>query len=123
MRMSHAYTYMSMSMTKTAPARLYALTLALLIGLGLSGCVGFGKCDPASCAGDAKITADVRALIKDHRELGAPAAFRVQTIGGIVYIYGLVDTDMERRSFETLVMRLPDVKDVVNSLDVRNSNR
>jgi osmotically-inducible protein OsmY len=105
------------------PTRLHALTLMLLLGLGLSGCVGFGKCSPETCVGDARITADVRALIKQHREFGAPAAFRVQTIAGIVYLYGLVDTEFERRSFETLVMRLPDVKDVVNSLDVRNSNR
>jgi osmotically-inducible protein OsmY len=100
-----------------------ALTLACLLAAGVSGCAGFGKCDPEHCEGDAKITADVRALIKDHRELGAPAAFRVQTINGTVYLSGLVDTDLERRSFESLVLQLPNVKEVVNSLDVRNTGR
>jgi len=103
--------------------RFHALTLACLFAVGLSGCVGFGKCDPENCAGDAKITADVRGLIKQHRELGAPAAFRVQTINGIVYLYGTVDTDLERRSLENMVTQLPNVKDVVNSVDVRNVGR
>jgi osmotically-inducible protein OsmY len=107
----------------TKPARFYALTLTWLLAAGLSGCVGFGKCDPENCANDAKITADVGAMIKEHRELGAPAAFHVQTINGIVYLNGIVETDLERRSFESLVMRVPNVKDVVNSLDIRNSGR
>ena len=107
----------------TIHSRLLSLTLACLFTAGLSGCVGFGKCDPENCANDAKITADVRAMVKDHRELGAPAAFHIQTINGIVYLNGIVDTDLERRSFESLVMQLPNVKDVVNSLDIRNTGR
>jgi osmotically-inducible protein OsmY len=107
----------------TKPTRLYSLTLAWLLVAGLSGCVGFGKCDPENCTGDAKITADVRALIKEHRELGAPAAFRVQTINGIVYLYGTVDTDLEHQSIESMVSQLPNVKEVVNSVDVRNVGR
>jgi osmotically-inducible protein OsmY len=107
----------------TKPTRLCALTLTWLLAASLSGCVGFGKCDPESCTGDKKITADVNELIKEHRELGAPAAFHVQTINGIVYLNGIVETDLERRSFESLVLQLPNVKDVVNSLDTRNSGR
>jgi osmotically-inducible protein OsmY len=102
------------------PSRFVALSL---LAACLSGCVGFGKCDPENCTGDAKITADVRALVKEHRELGAPAAFRIQTINGRVYLSGLVDTDLERRNFEAMVLQLPNVKDVVNSLDVRNVGR
>jgi osmotically-inducible protein OsmY len=107
----------------TKSTRLYALTLGTLFAAGLSGCAGFGKCEPETCAADAKITADVRALIKQHRELGAPAAFRVQTYNGIVYLYGIVDTDLERQNFESLVSNLPNVKEVVNSVDVRNAGR
>jgi osmotically-inducible protein OsmY len=107
----------------TQAKRFHSLTLACLLAAGLSGCVGFGKCDPENCTNDAKIAADVRAMIKEHRELGAPATFHIQTINGIVYLNGLVDTDLERRRFESLVMQLPNVKDVVNSLDVRNTGR
>jgi osmotically-inducible protein OsmY len=110
-------------MTMTKSTRLYALTLSLLLAAGLSGCVGFGKCDPATCTGDKKITADVYAVIKEHREFGAPGTIRVQTFSGVVYLNGLVETDFERRSAESLVMQVANVKDVVNSLEVRNSAR
>ena len=107
----------------TKSTRLYALTLSLLLAAGLSGCVGFGKCDPATCTGDKKITADVYAMIKEHPEFGAPGTIRVQTFSGVVYLNGLVETDFGRRSAESLVMQVANVKDVVNSLEVRNSAR
>jgi len=107
----------------TKSTRLYALTLTWLLAAALSGCVGFGKCDPATCTGDKKITADVYAMIKEHREFGAPGSIRVQTFSGVVYLNGLVETDFERRSAESLVMQVANVKDVVNSLEVRNSAR
>jgi osmotically-inducible protein OsmY len=105
------------------PNRLYALTLTWLLAAGLSGCVGFGKCDPENCTGDKKITADVNAIFKEHREFGAPGTIRVQTINGVVYLNGVVDTDFQRRSAESLVMQVASVKDVVNSIEVRNSAR
>jgi osmotically-inducible protein OsmY len=110
-------------MTMTKSTRLYALTLTWLLAAALSGCVGFGKCDPASCTGDKKITADVYAVLKEHSEFGAPGTIRVQTINGVVYLNGLVETDFYRRSAESLVMQVANVKDVVNSLEVRNSAR
>jgi osmotically-inducible protein OsmY len=90
---------------------------------GLQGCVGFGKCDPESCTGDKKINADVNAVLKEHREFGAPGTIRVQTTNGVVYLNGVVDTDFQRRSAESLVMQVASVKDVVNSIEVRNSAR
>jgi osmotically-inducible protein OsmY len=105
------------------PNRLYALTLVLLMAAGLQGCVGFGKCDPESCTGDKKITADVNAVLKEHREFGAPGTIRVQTTNGVVYLNGVVDTDFQRRSAESLIMQVASVKDVVNSIEVRNSAR
>ena len=110
-----------MTMTKSTP--LYALTLTWLLAAALSGCVGFGKCDPESRTGDKKITADVYAVFAEHRELGAPAALRVQTINGVVYLNGTVETDFERRNAEVLVMQVANVKDVVNSLNARNAGR
>jgi osmotically-inducible protein OsmY len=105
------------------PNRLYALTLVWLLAAGLQGCASFGKCDPESCTGDKKITADVYAVIKEHPEFGAPGSIRVQTINGVVYLNGLVETDFQRRSAESLVMQVANVKDVVDSLEVRNSAR
>lgn len=110
-------------MTTIKLMRLYTLTLTLLLAAGLSGCASFGKCDAANCTGDAKITADVHALIKEHPEFGPPAGIRVQTINGVVYLNGLVDTDLERLNAGALVLQVANVKDVVNSLDARNFGR
>ena len=103
--------------------RLYTLTLVLLLAAVLSGCASFDKCDPQNCAGDAKITADVRALIVEHAEFGPPAGIRVQTINGVVYLNGIVDTDLVRLNATALVQQVPNVKDVVNSLYARNFGR
>jgi osmotically-inducible protein OsmY len=40
-----------------------------------------------------------------------------------VYLYGTVDTDLERQNIESLVSQLPNVKEIVNSVDVRNVGR
>jgi len=44
----------------------------------------------------------------------------VQTIGGVVYLYGLVDTNPERATIESLARGIGGVKRVVNSIEVRN---
>jgi osmotically-inducible protein OsmY len=103
--------------------RLYTITLAILLMAGLPGCASLGRCDSESCSGDAKITADVRAMIVEHPEFGPPAAIRVQTINGVVYLNGIVDTDLVRLNATALVQQIPNVKDVVNSLDARNQGR
>ncbi len=83
----------------------------------------FEKCSPENCATDAKITADVGDMLGQHSEFGPPGTIHVQTINGVVYLNGLVNSDMERQSAETLVLRIPNVKDVVNSLNPRSNAR
>lgn len=102
---------------------LYALSLAIILAAGLSGCAVFQKCSPDNCATDAKIKSDVEALIVEHRELGAPAALQVQTLNGVVYLTGTVDTEFEVRNAESLVRRIANVKDVVNNLNARSNSR
>jgi osmotically-inducible protein OsmY len=91
--------------------------------LSAAGCASLRSCEGDACSADAKITNEVRAQLTSHRELGAPAAIHVQTIRGVVYLSGLVDTDLERRNAEAIVMKVSDVKDVVNDLGTRNDSR
>jgi osmotically-inducible protein OsmY len=100
-----------------------ALTLALILGADLSGCASFEKCDAANCAKDAQISTEVRSALNSHTEFGAPGSLRVQTINGVVYLNGMVDTDLDRRNAESIALQVTDVKDVVNSIDVRNNAR
>ena len=100
-----------------------AAALAILWGAALSGCAVFQKCSPENCAGDARINAEVNDMLAEHTEFGPPGTIRVQTINGVVYLNGLVNSDMERQSAESLVLRIPNVKDVVNSLAPRANSR
>jgi osmotically-inducible protein OsmY len=105
------------------PNRLYALTFALILAASLSACAVFQKCSPENCAMDAEINSAVEATVAEHRELGPPAALRVQTINGLVYLSGTVDTEFEVRRAEAIVRGVPNVKDVVNNLNARSNGR
>jgi osmotically-inducible protein OsmY len=100
-----------------------AFSLALLLGVSLGGCASFGKCDTAGCVADAKISAEVSALLADHTELGAPGQLRVQTINGVVYLNGLVNTELDRRNAEAIAYQADGVREVVNSIDVQGNGR
>jgi osmotically-inducible protein OsmY len=102
---------------------LSAAALVVIMLAALSGCASFGKCSPENCAADAKITADVNEMLGQHTEFGPPGTIRVQTINGVVYLNGLVNSDMERQSAESFVLQIPNVKDVVNSLAPRANSR
>jgi osmotically-inducible protein OsmY len=70
------------------------------------------------CPGDAKITADVRALFQQHPILEPPNLLTVQTLDRVVYLYGLVDTDYEREIAELVALQAPGVAKVVNSIGI-----
>jgi osmotically-inducible protein OsmY len=105
-------------MIKLNPA--YALALALLIASLLPGCATYQKCGRQGCPGDAEITAQVEALFGQHVELQIPDPIGVQTVDHVVYLTGLVDTDLERSTAESLAQQVPGVVRVVNSIGVRN---
>ncbi|HEY2146073.1 MAG TPA: BON domain-containing protein [Steroidobacteraceae bacterium] len=93
--------------------------LALFLAVCFAGCSTM-KCSPENCAADTQITADAQAMFDQHSEFGPPGAIRVQTINGTVYLHGKVSTDLARRSAEALVRQVPNVKNVVNSIDASN---
>jgi osmotically-inducible protein OsmY len=107
------------------PKRLSALslTLSLILAAGLPGCATFEKCSPENCATDAKIKADVSAMFAAHPEFGAAAEIHIQTINGVVYLNGTVDTELEVRSAESLTRGIDKVKEVVNNLNARSNGR
>jgi osmotically-inducible protein OsmY len=101
-------------------------TLALMIFLGLGligtgllpGCAAYGKCGFAGCLGDAGIASDVRAQFVLHPALEAPNSISVQALDGVVYLYGLVDTVLERELAGTVALQTPGVARVVNSIGI-----
>jgi osmotically-inducible protein OsmY len=98
------------------PGKLQALTFAVIITGTLAGCAAYRKCGLSGCAGDAKITTAVEALLDQHPALGPPDMIRVQTLDRVVYLTGQVSTGLQRQIAESVALQAPGVARVVNSI-------
>jgi osmotically-inducible protein OsmY len=92
------------------------LAFTLVLAGALPGCAAYKKCGFGGCPGDAEITAEVRALFDQHPILQAPNLVEVQTLDHVVYLNGLVDTDLQRQTAESLALEARGVAKVVNSI-------
>ncbi len=101
-----------------------ALACMLALALALEGCLSSSsQCTTAECQADAKITAEVKSRLKEHRELGPPNAVYVQTRGGVVYLSGQVNTDLQRDTAEAVAAAVPGVDRIVNNISLSYSGR
>jgi osmotically-inducible protein OsmY len=91
----------------------------MLIG-ALSGCATIEKCGLEGCASDRKISAQVEALLNAHPEFGPPGSITVETLNGVVYLDGLVEGGLDKRSIESIVRQASGVKRVVNGVSVQH---
>jgi osmotically-inducible protein OsmY len=92
----------------------------------LCGCAAydtFRKCGEAGCPGDAQITAEVRAALAAHPELGPPNEVYVQTLDRVVYLSGQVATELQRESAEALAQRVTGAREVVDILGIEYEGR
>ncbi len=103
--------------------RSYALIAAVCAALAVSGCAAYSKCGFAGCPGDAEIAAGVSAAFAKHAELEPPNLIDVQSIDGVVYLYGLVDTDYQLQMAEFVAHQVPGVTKVVNSIGLTGNSR
>jgi osmotically-inducible protein OsmY len=95
---------------------LYALALVLVLASALPGCATYRKCGFGGCPGDAEITAQVRTLFHQHPALEPPNLIEVRTLNHVVYLSGVVDTDLERQMAESVAHEAKGVTKVVNSI-------
>ena len=102
-------------MTYLKPAGLFLVLTGVL-----SGCATFDKYGPAEDPGDAKITANVRMMLDQHPELGAPNSIDVQTLDHVVYLYGLVDTPFEAEIAKSVAVQAPGAARVVSTIAAGN---
>jgi osmotically-inducible protein OsmY len=102
---------------------LFAAALAVVLLGALPSCATFEKCGLQGCPGDAQITAAVTVLLDQHPGVGSPGAVSVQTLDGVVYLYGLVDTDLMREQAGEIALQAPHVQKVVNSIGVINAGK
>jgi osmotically-inducible protein OsmY len=83
----------------------------------------YESCGWEGCTGDATVTRAVQALFAQHPAIEAPNVIDVQTLNHVVYLYGLVDTELQRRLAESVAREAPGVARVVNTIGLRNSAR
>jgi len=102
-------------MTRPGQSTALALIVAALLTGILPGCATFRKCGFSGCAGDADITAQVKALLVQH-SLQPPNLIQVQTLDHVVYLSGLVNSDTERLTAQSAALEAPGVSKVINSI-------
>jgi osmotically-inducible protein OsmY len=93
------------------PKPLLALTGALVLAGVLTGCATYGP-------DDAKITANVRAQLAQHPDLGAPNSIDVQTQDHVVYLNGIVSTGLQRNFAGSVASQTADVVKVQNLVSI-----
>jgi osmotically-inducible protein OsmY len=106
-------------MNKATAAHAWPVCI-MLIG-ALTGCATYEKCGLEGCAGDRQISAQVKALLNAHPELGPPGSISVETLNGVVYLDGLVSGGLEKRSVDSIVRQASGVKRVVNGISVEHT--
>jgi len=98
--------------------RLLAATALNPLAGVMAGCADFREGRGPSATPDAKITADVQAQLDLMADLGPPGSIRVQTFSNVVYLNGLVDGGLAKRTAEAAVRQVAGVQSVVDDIDV-----
>jgi osmotically-inducible protein OsmY len=97
--------------------------VAIVVLVNLVGCASFAPCGAKGCPDDRRITAEVRGLLDEHDELGAPNLVTVQTVNRVIYLRGLVGTPYQKRLAQYLAGQVPDAARVVNLIGLDNGSR
>jgi osmotically-inducible protein OsmY len=96
--------------------------LAAAVLVSLVGCASLAPCGIKGCPDDRRITAQVRGLLDEHDDLGAPNLVTVQTVDRVVYLNGLVDTPYQKELATALARQAPGTVRVVNLIGVSNGS-
>jgi osmotically-inducible protein OsmY len=98
----------------------YAFALAFAAAAVLAGCATDRESLLDGYPGDSDLSKTVQQNINQHAEFGAPDSIRAMTLDHVVYLNGLVDTGLEKRSAESVAKQVPGVTKVVNNIAVQN---
>ena len=99
---------------------LKAVALAMLIVHPLFGCALERGSGSGTEQEDSKIAADVQASLSQHPDLGPPNLIYVDVRDHVVYLSGLVNTELTIANAEALARQAPEVTRVVSLIGVEN---
>jgi osmotically-inducible protein OsmY len=91
--------------------------------VGLTACATYEKCGLEGCPEDRRITAEVQSLIRRYPALQGVNTVRVQTLNHVVYLYGQVDTEVERSTALQVALSVLGVRRVVDSIEFQYEGR
>jgi osmotically-inducible protein OsmY len=94
--------------------------LTLVLTGVLPGCAAYRSCGFRGCPGDAQITSKVQSQLEHYPALEAPNLVYVRTLDRVVYLYGQVDTDLERQLAESVAVEAAGGARVVDSIAISN---
>ena len=97
-----------------------AVALAMVIVDPLFGCAIDGPAATGARQEDASIAANVKAVIDQHPDLGPPNLIYVDVRDHVVYLSGLVNTELTIGNAEALARQVPGVARVVDTIGVQN---
>lgn len=89
----------------------------------LSACATYQKCGIDGCSQDRQITTEVETVIHRYPALQGVNTVRVQTLNHVVYLYGQVDTEVERSMAQQAASSVAGVDRVVNSIGFQYGGR
>lgn len=102
-----------------------AAWIVVLVALtsSLDACATYDKCAGSDCPGDGRITRELRLRLTQYPSLEAPNSVRVQTSNHVVYLYGQVNTELERAIAEEVALSITGVTRVVDSISLDDVGR
>jgi osmotically-inducible protein OsmY len=103
-----------------------AAVSACLVAGALAGCVGnraVDRCASGGCTGDMRLTAAVEARLSQHPELRAPNLVYVRAHDGVVYLSGLVSTELQREIAVSTAQQVPGERKVLNDIGIEYTGR
>ena len=97
---------------------IFTLAFATVLAGAAAGCADLRGHGSQSASADSMITADVETRLNQMADLGPPGSIKVQTLDHVVYLNGLVDGGLEKRTAEEAVLKVPGVAKVADDIDV-----
>jgi osmotically-inducible protein OsmY len=92
--------------------------IEIILSCALAGCADYRQCGFEGCSGDTGITSQVQTRMALYPALQPPNLITVQTLRRVVYLYGVVDTSLERELAGSVALDTPGVSKVVNSIGI-----
>lgn len=99
-----------------------ALALAGILG-ACAGTRGAGDCTHGGCTADAQLAATVEATIYRHPELRPPNLIYVRAHGGVVYLSGVVSTELQREIAVASAQQVPGQRRVLDDIGIEYAGR